>query len=78
MCRIFELEEIELINELYSTKKYTAWKAFVNGCPFMLHEYQAADIDMETFIIYLDQLQAYYCSSLIRYYGIIIKRARPQ
>lgn len=44
----------------------------------MLHEYKVKEIDMETFIIYLDQLQTYYCSSMIRYYGLIIKRGRTQ
>jgi hypothetical protein len=43
----------------------------------MVHEYAANEIEMDTFMIYLDQLQLYYCTFMIRYYGLAAKLARP-
>lgn len=42
----------------------------------MIYEYNASVIDLDSFVIYLDQLQLYYCTYMIRFYGVIIRRAK--
>lgn len=39
----------------------------------MLHEYPGAGLDMDGFMMYLEQLQLYYCTYMARYYGVAIK-----
>lgn len=40
----------------------------------MIYEYEGKCIDVDTFVIYLDQLQMFYCTYMIRYYGIVRRR----
>lgn len=42
----------------------------------MVHEYIVSMLNIDTFIIYLEQLQNYYCNYMVRYYGIAIKYSR--
>lgn len=42
----------------------------------MIYEYNAVAVDPDTFIIYLDQLQLYYCTFMIRYYGLIFRKPK--
>lgn len=42
----------------------------------MIYEYEVNAIDIDAFVMYLDQLQTFYCTYMIRYYGLIIKRPR--
>lgn len=55
--------------------KYRRWKACINNCPFLIHEYVVNSIDIDTFIIYLDQLQNFNCSYLCRFHGLVIKNS---
>lgn len=66
------------MDEILENKKYKIWKVLIHGCPYMIHEYKVSDIEMETFTIYLDQLQLFYCTYMIRYYGLVIKKARTK
>lgn len=70
---IFSYEEIEFISQLSISSAYTSWKACINHCPFMVHEYSAALLDMDSFLLYLEQLNTYYCSYMVRFYGLTIK-----
>ena len=40
----------------------------------MVIEYHQVPIDdLDTFVLYLEQLKAYYCTYLVRFYGISIR-----
>lgn len=39
----------------------------------MVHEYPAQGLDMDSFMMYLEQLQQYYCTYLVRYYGLVVR-----
>lgn len=39
----------------------------------MLHEMASKDLDMDSFVMYLEQLQTYYCGFMVRFYGLVIR-----
>jgi len=40
----------------------------------MIHQYEGLSMsEVETFLLYLEQLKTYYCTYLVRFYGISIK-----
>lgn len=50
------------------------YKASINDCPYMVIEYHQVPIDdLDTFVLYLEQLKTYYCTYLVRFYGISIR-----
>jgi hypothetical protein len=60
----------------YDLRGYKMFKACINDCPFLLYEYENIPInELETFLMYIEQLKTYYCSYLVRFYGISIKYA---
>lgn len=53
---------------------YNAYKVSIDDCPYMLVEYHRISMeDLDTFILYLEQLKTYYCTYLVRFYGIAIR-----
>ena len=62
---------------MIGSKNYKTYRVLINNCPFMIHEYSASRMDMDTFMIYLDQLQLFYCTYMVRYYGLAVKYSRP-
>ena len=56
---------------------YKIYKVCLNDCPYMIHAYQHIPIsEIDTFLLYLEQLKTYSCTYLIRFYGISIKYGR--
>lgn len=50
------------------------YKVSINDCPYMVVEYHQIPMDdLDTFILYLEQLKTYYCTYLVRFYGISIR-----
>lgn len=70
---VFSYSDIEFIDLIQQSKNYKTWKVCINQCPFMVQEYQASSLDIDSFVLYLDQLQTYYCTYMVRYYGVSLK-----
>lgn len=49
------------------------WRVCINYCPFMVQQLEVEHIDMDSFVLYLEQLQTYYCTYTVRFYGLAIR-----
>ena len=71
-----EWEDVEFLGEVGSGEQrgYRIWKCCIDDCPYMLHEYQGISMnEIDTFLLYVEQLRTYQCTYLVRFYGLVIK-----
>lgn len=76
-----EYEEIEFLGEILpesgEQRGYRIHKACLNDCPYMVHAYPHIPLtEIDTFLLYLDQLRSYACTYLVRFYGIAVQYGR--
>jgi hypothetical protein len=74
-------DEIEFLGEISpegaDLRGYRIYRACLNDCPYMVHAYPHVPIaEIDTFLLYIEQLKSYTCTYLVRFYGIAVEYGR--